>query len=137
VVDRAAVGARADKKMVRAQIGDEIDGWKVSQIEGRKVVLSLDGRFATFTLFSDDRGNRNQSEDQRQLVNRRIRNDRCRHSKLRRRQPQHNPVSRKNVDGLESKLRLILLRHIVTHAEKLSAVSKMVLALPHILLRTP
>ena len=39
-----------------AQIGDEIDGWKVSQIEGRKVVLSLDGRFATFTLFSDDRG---------------------------------------------------------------------------------
>jgi general secretion pathway protein N len=41
---------------VRAQIGDEIDGWKVSQIEGRKVVLSLDGRFATFKLFNDDRG---------------------------------------------------------------------------------
>jgi hypothetical protein len=31
----------------------------------------------------------------------------------------------------------MLLRHIVTHAEKLSAVSKMALALPHILLRTP
>jgi hypothetical protein len=53
---RAVVRSGADKKMVRAQIGDEIDGWKVSQIEGRKVVLSLDGRFATFTLFSDDRG---------------------------------------------------------------------------------
>jgi hypothetical protein len=53
---RAIVRAGADKKLVRAQIGDEIDGWKVSQIEGRKVVLSLDGRFATFTLFSDDRG---------------------------------------------------------------------------------
>jgi general secretion pathway protein N len=53
---RAVVRAGADKKLVRAQIGDEIDGWKVSQIEGRKVVLSLDGRFATFTLFSDDRG---------------------------------------------------------------------------------
>lgn len=53
---RAVVRAGADKKTVRAQIGDEIDGWKVSQIEGRKVVLSLDGRFATFTLFSDDRG---------------------------------------------------------------------------------
>jgi general secretion pathway protein N len=53
---RAVVRAGAAKKLVRAQIGDEIDGWKVSQIEGRKVVLSLDGRFATFTLFSDDRG---------------------------------------------------------------------------------
>jgi hypothetical protein len=53
---RAVIRAGADKKVVRAQIGDEIDGWKVSQIEGRKVVLSLDGRFATFTLFSDDRG---------------------------------------------------------------------------------
>ena len=53
---RAVVRSGADKKLVRAQIGDEIDGWKVSQIEGRKVVLSLDGRFATFTLFSDDRG---------------------------------------------------------------------------------
>jgi hypothetical protein len=52
---RAVVRAGADKKLLRAQIGDEIDGWKVSQIEGRKVVLSLDGRFATFTLFSDDR----------------------------------------------------------------------------------
>jgi hypothetical protein len=53
---RAVVRAGADKKLVRAQIGDEIDGWKVSQIEGRKVVLSLDGRFATFMLFNDDRG---------------------------------------------------------------------------------
>jgi hypothetical protein len=53
---RAVVRSGAEKKLVRAQIGDEIDGWKVSQIEGRKVVLSLDGRFATFTLFSDDRG---------------------------------------------------------------------------------
>ena len=51
---RAVVRSGADKKLVRAQIGDEIDGWKVSQIEGRKVVLSLDGRFATFTLFSGD-----------------------------------------------------------------------------------
>jgi hypothetical protein len=53
---RALVRTGADKKILRAQIGDDIDGWKVSQIEGRKVVLSLDGRFATFTLFSGDRG---------------------------------------------------------------------------------
>lgn len=52
---RAVVRTGADRKLLRAQIGDDIDGWKVSQIEGRKVVLSLDGRFATFTLFSDDR----------------------------------------------------------------------------------
>jgi len=52
---RAVVRTGVDKKMLRAQIGDEIDGWKVSQIEGRKVVLSQDGRFATFTLFTDDR----------------------------------------------------------------------------------
>jgi hypothetical protein len=55
---RAVVRAGADKKFLRAQIGDDIDGWKVSQIEGRKLVLSLDGRFATFTLFSDDREKR-------------------------------------------------------------------------------
>jgi hypothetical protein len=53
---RAVVRSGVDKKLVRAQIGDEIDGWKVSQIDGRKVVLSLDGRFATFKLFNDDRG---------------------------------------------------------------------------------
>jgi hypothetical protein len=53
---RAIVRAGTDQKSVRAQIGDEIEGWKVSQIEGRKVVLSLDGRFATFRLFNDERG---------------------------------------------------------------------------------
>jgi len=52
---RAVVRAGAGGKLLRAQIGDDIEGWKVSQIEGRKVVLSLDGRFATFTMFSDDR----------------------------------------------------------------------------------
>ena len=50
---RAVVRAGADKKLLRAQIGDEIDGWKVAQIEGRKVVLaSQDGRFATYRLFN-------------------------------------------------------------------------------------
>jgi hypothetical protein len=52
---RAVIRTGGNKKILRAQIGDDIDGWKVSQIEGRKVVLSLDGRFATFTLFSGDR----------------------------------------------------------------------------------
>jgi len=54
-------GARAivrvgSEKVDRVQIGDDIGGWTVSQIEGRRLVLSLDGRFATFTLFSNDNG---------------------------------------------------------------------------------
>ena len=50
---RAVVRAGADKRLLRAQIGDEIDGWKVAQIDGRKVVLaSQDGRFATYRLFN-------------------------------------------------------------------------------------
>jgi general secretion pathway protein N len=54
-------GARAivrsgTEKVDRVQIGDDIGGWKVAQIEGRRLVLSLDGRFATFTLFSNDSG---------------------------------------------------------------------------------
>jgi hypothetical protein len=54
-------GARAivragSEKVDRVQIGDDIGGWTVSQIEGRSLVLSLDGRFATFTLFSNDNG---------------------------------------------------------------------------------
>jgi hypothetical protein len=54
---RAVVRAGADKRLLRAQIGDEIDGWKVAQIEGRKVVLaSQDGRFATYRLFNNERG---------------------------------------------------------------------------------
>lgn len=54
-------GARAivrsgTENVDRVQIGDDIGGWKVSQIEGRRLVLSLDGRFATFTLFRNDNG---------------------------------------------------------------------------------
>jgi type II secretory pathway component PulC len=51
---RVVVLVGAEKRVQRAQIGDEIGGWTVSQIEGRKLVLSLDGRFATFTLFNRD-----------------------------------------------------------------------------------
>ena len=55
---RAIVRSGAEK-VDRVQIGDDIGGWKVSQIEGRRLVLSLDGRFATFTLFSDDQRSTN------------------------------------------------------------------------------
>jgi hypothetical protein len=56
---RVVVLVGAEKRILRAQIGDEIGGWTVSQIEGRKLVLSLDGRFATFTLLHRDGDQRN------------------------------------------------------------------------------
>lgn len=43
-----------EKKIMRAQIGDEIGGWTVTGIAGRKLVLSLNGRSATFSLFNRD-----------------------------------------------------------------------------------
>ena len=59
---RVVVLVGAEKRILRAQIGDEIGGWMVSQIEGRKLVLSLDGRFATFTLLNRDGDQRNVGE---------------------------------------------------------------------------
>jgi hypothetical protein len=49
---RAIVRAGPGNKILRIRVGDEIGGWKVSQIEGRKLVLSLGERSTTFTLFS-------------------------------------------------------------------------------------
>ena len=48
---RAVVRVGTEKKIFHAHVGDNIDGWTVSQIEGRKLVLSLGDRFATYTLF--------------------------------------------------------------------------------------
>jgi hypothetical protein len=55
---RALMRSGAENKVIRAQIGDDVGGWKVSQIDGRKVVLSLEDRFATFMLFNRDGGSR-------------------------------------------------------------------------------
>jgi hypothetical protein len=49
---RAVVGVGTADKTRRVRIGDDIGGWKVTQIEERQLVLSLDDRSATFTLFS-------------------------------------------------------------------------------------
>ena len=57
-MEARAVVRGATAQEIRVQIGDDIGGWKVSQIEGRKLVLSsLDGRFATFTMFNTDKAN--------------------------------------------------------------------------------
>jgi hypothetical protein len=39
-------------KVMRVRIGDDIGGWKVGQIEAQRLVLLLDGRTATFTIFA-------------------------------------------------------------------------------------
>jgi general secretion pathway protein N len=52
---RAVIRASPAEKMTRVTIGDDVGGWKVAQIEGRKLVLlSLDGRQATFVMFSNN-----------------------------------------------------------------------------------
>jgi hypothetical protein len=53
---RAVVGVGTADKTRRVRIGDDIGGWKVTQIEERQLVLSLDDRSATFTLFSSQHG---------------------------------------------------------------------------------
>jgi hypothetical protein len=60
---RAVVRVGPEKRLLRAQMGDDIDGWKVAQIDGRKVVLaSEDGRFATYRLFSGERSGSESSD---------------------------------------------------------------------------
>ena len=49
---RAVVRAGPAEKIRRVGIGDDIGGWKVAQIEDRRLVLALDGRIATFMMFA-------------------------------------------------------------------------------------
>jgi general secretion pathway protein N len=48
---RALVSLGTPDKMLRLRTGDNIEGWKVTQIEARRLVLSLQDRSAVFTLF--------------------------------------------------------------------------------------
>lgn len=50
---RAIIRAGPAAKVTRVGIGDDVGGWKVAQIEGRKLVLMLDGRLATFLMFTN------------------------------------------------------------------------------------
>ena len=45
----------AINKIVRVRIGDDIEGWKVRQIEERLLVLWRDGRSQSFKLFNGER----------------------------------------------------------------------------------
>jgi general secretion pathway protein N len=48
---RAVVRSASPDKIVRARLGEEIEGWQVTQIEPRRVVLSHDARSVSFALF--------------------------------------------------------------------------------------
>jgi type II secretory pathway component PulC len=49
---RAVVRVGQEAKTIRVQIGDDIGGWKVGQIEARYLVLLLNGRTAKFGMFN-------------------------------------------------------------------------------------
>jgi hypothetical protein len=54
---RAFIRIKSTDKATRVGIGDVVGCWKVSQIEGQRLVLSLEGRLATFILFSGNTTN--------------------------------------------------------------------------------
>jgi hypothetical protein len=54
----AVVRAGPAGKITQVRVGDDIGGWKVAQIEGRQLILSLDDRTATFMMFAGNSTNR-------------------------------------------------------------------------------
>jgi hypothetical protein len=52
---RAIVQSGPKNEVRRVRVGDDIGGWKVAQIENRRLVLKLDSRQATFSMFSGNR----------------------------------------------------------------------------------
>jgi hypothetical protein len=52
----AVVNQAGTNKSIRARMGDQIDGWTVTQIADRQLVLSRDGRVANFSMFKGSGG---------------------------------------------------------------------------------
>jgi NADH dehydrogenase FAD-containing subunit len=68
---RALVNLESANKMLRLRIGDDIEGWKVTHIETRRLVLSREDRLATFTLFGGQGAGPAQGQPLSALVQRR------------------------------------------------------------------
>lgn len=49
---QAMVRSASSDKILRARLGDDVEGWKVTQIDSRSVVLSHDVRSVTFAMFT-------------------------------------------------------------------------------------
>jgi hypothetical protein len=54
---RAIIRTTPAAGTMRVRVGDDIGGWKVAQIDGRRLVLTLDDRIATFTMFAGNSAN--------------------------------------------------------------------------------
>ncbi len=48
---RAVIRSDPVGKTLRVRLGDEVGGWRVTQIDGQRLVMSLDGRSATVMMF--------------------------------------------------------------------------------------
>ncbi len=55
---RAVVRSDPAGKLLRLRIGDEIGGWHVTEIEGQRLVMSLDERSIAVKLFASEREGR-------------------------------------------------------------------------------
>ena len=51
---QAMIRSAASDKILRVRIDDDVEGWKVTQIESRSVVLSHDERSVTFAMFTGE-----------------------------------------------------------------------------------
>jgi hypothetical protein len=51
----SAIVRKGSEKPIRVHVGDAVDGWAVTEIDERRVVLALGERSATFTMFNTDR----------------------------------------------------------------------------------
>lgn len=47
----AIIRGNPSEKIVRVRVGDAIDGWTITRIDDRRLVLSLDNQSVTFTMF--------------------------------------------------------------------------------------
>jgi hypothetical protein len=47
----AVIRGAPSEKAIHVRVGDDVDGWKVSKIAERQIVLSQDDRSITFTMF--------------------------------------------------------------------------------------
>ena len=62
-VAQAVVRTDESDKAIRARLGDAIAGWTVTQIEPRRVVLSIEDRSVSFALFAGMNGKSTKSRE--------------------------------------------------------------------------
>ena len=59
----AIVRGAPSEKVVHVRPGDQVDGWKITRIGERQIVLSRDDRSVAFTMFTTSRVGEEQTAD--------------------------------------------------------------------------